>query len=366
MVGRCLFVLLLFTSCIEQFQPKVDEPDELPLVIDGLITNEFKNHRININRVNTLAGPVQFNFEDEAKVYVESSGGEIFEFSNIGNGSYISDQAFAGTIGESYKLVINLEGKTYESSIEEMPKTAEIDSIKAKYEIKSIQDETGDLVNKPLISILIDVKLSDEQDYYMRLDWEATYKAKTPNQGLGVCWTEAGREPPDNLDPDKICYVNENSTSFLNVLTSDGIDRLTIKDYEAYSVSPNKRIQFMYSPKIYLYSMAKSSYDFWNAVKNQVENTGSLFDAPPTPIGGNIFNMENVNERVLGIFEVASVNSKREFFLRSIITDELDNYNADCSPSGGQLSPPPPPPLYCCECTFLPNSSDKKPDFWED
>ena len=58
-------------------------------------------------------------------------------------------------------------------------------------------------------------------------------------------------------------------------------------------------------------SINREAYEYWEKIKIVINNQGSLFDIPPAPVFGNIANVEDRNEIVLGYFEVAKTKVTR-------------------------------------------------------
>lgn len=96
-------------------------------------------------------------------------------------------------------------------------------------------------------------------------------------------------------------------------------------------------------------------------MRELVNNTGSVFDTPPAPIRGNIQNVNDPDEVVLGNFEVANVKLTRiyttqadvPFFIPEVCTysptRRLDDY-----------------PKTCLRCSEFENSSNDYPVWWFD
>lgn len=61
------------------------------------------------------------------------------------------------------------------------------------------------------------------------------------------------------------------------------------------------------------YTISEASYDFWDAIRKQNANSGSLYNTQPHQIRGNVINVNDKSESVLGFFEVASVTESRIF-----------------------------------------------------
>lgn len=70
------------------------------------------------------------------------------------------------------------------------------------------------------------------------------------------------------------------------------------------------------------------TFEYWEKVAEVVGSTGSLFDAPPAAIPGNIFNPEDQDEVVLGYFEVTNNQTTR--FRTLIDTFNLRPASPDC------------------------------------
>lgn len=362
-----IFCLLILTSCVETFNPEIDEANSQPIVVDALLTNQNIRHSVTINHAKNLDETKQFEAISDANVYVEDNSGQTFDFAYSSNGRYVAVSSFPGVIGDSYKLVIEVDGEQYESPFEELRPAIQVKKINAIAAVERIDSETGGSVNENRVQISVDLDFSDSQEVYYRFDWNSTYMARTPSQGSTSCWTDRDAVPPSDLDGSTVCFVNESSPSFIKLFTSKGLQDTSIDSVLIFSVNSNKRFQLKYSPQILLFNISESAFNFWKMVENQVANTGSLFDSPPSPITGNILPISTGNERIIGIFEVASVTHARAFLSPSVAARGLDNYTRDCAITPGPFGGPPlPRPLYCCDCRLLPGSSDTKPAFWED
>lgn len=363
---RYIYCLLILSACVEAFDPQIDPIMDQPLVVDALLTNENIRHTVTLSRV-TNVNDTSLIPVANANVRIEDNTGQTFEFTYFKRGKYVSVDSFSGIIGNSYRLLVNVNDQQYESSFEELLPPGEINGINAAFDFVSIQQETGETLNVPRVNFSADIAFPSNETTYYRFDWNATYQARTPSQGTGDCWTERGQEVPGELIANRICYINENSSTFLKLFSSEGLEGSSFEEIDIFSVNPNKRFQTVYSPEIVLYRMNKDIFDFWDAVEDQTFGSGSLFDSPLGPITGNIQNTDPEGDRVIGIFEVASTFRYRSFFKPSVIGRELSHYNADCIlPPGPFGTPPPPRPYSCCECLFLDNSTAVKPDYWED
>jgi|TARA_B100001971_G_C18065240_1_gene470106 hypothetical protein len=63
-------------------------------------------------------------------------------------------------------------------------------------------------------------------------------------------------------------------------------------------------------------SISEDAFNFLNALKDQNIDQGNMYSRQPIQIKGNIRNVENINEPVLGYFIVAGIEKKRIYLNR--------------------------------------------------
>ena len=73
------------------------------------------------------------------------------------------------------------------------------------------------------------------------------------------------------------------------------------------------KLNIRYSILVKQYRLNESSYNFWQNLKDSNESTGSLYDKQPFQVIGNIQNVNNPSEPVLGHFDMATSSSERIF-----------------------------------------------------
>jgi Domain of unknown function (DUF4249) len=192
--------------------------------------------------------------------------------------------------------------------------------------------------------------------------------------------------PRDQFDDIYHCWTTKNSTDLLlgssAKLSEDVIHRAPIRLIAANSIE----LSVKYSTLVKQYAITKEGYEYFQNLKKITEQLGSIFDAQPSQLTGNIHAVGDPAEPVLGFVMASSLNTKRIFI------DHLDvlpwNYQAHCeekiivpldslkeffgngvyipitqySPGGlvkgyyGGTS-------NCVDCT-LAGGVNKKPDFW--
>lgn len=62
-----------------------------------------------------------------------------------------------------------------------------------------------------------------------------------------------------------------------------------------------------YYLQIQQFSISEGAYKIWKSLDTQVNNVGGVFDPPPSRVVGNVFNVSNPEEQVLGYFGASAV-----------------------------------------------------------
>jgi len=364
-------VFILAVGCIEPFDPDIKRYENV-LVVDGTYTNEDEDQFVRLSR--------SFGYYDLEEVLV--TGAVVAVFDDEGNNAVYVERSpglyrldrdiMPGVVGRSYKLIIETEDeKVYESDYEILKKPIEIDSL--FYEVlEDIETLNG---NVDGLQLYLNSKDEDAETHYYRWDWTETWEFYVPYQKPGyemkrVCWRES-ISPSITIANTLRLVEDYNYRQKLNFVSTNSNKLLTL-----------------YSINVRQYSLTAKAYDFWRKLELANEHTGSLFDPPPTPVTGNMQNVDNPYEPVLGYFQVSGVSEKRIFISRAELpgTMDLTTGNEHCSSmevigegldalQGGWYL------LYrymwmdtihtsmsshvdCYDCTM--NGDNHKPDFWID
>ena len=102
------------------------------------------------------------------------------------------------------------------------------------------------------------------------------------------------------------------------------------------------------------YGISRQAYLFYKAIKDQQLGAASLFQPASGSIPHNIKQVSGSPEKILGLFYAASVSSKRIILTQQQVpplTYEFPHLDARA-------------PRNCLK--LYPNSTNVKPDFWED
>ena len=146
----------------------------------------------------------------------------------------------------------------------------------------------------------------------------------------------------------------------------------------AFIATGSEKLSYIYSLKVKQFVMDSVGYAFFRLLKKNTEETGSIFDPQPGNLKGNIVNLNDPLEMVVGYIGAGNSSEKREFFsipwnyqpncsemiLVPNIKDSLDYYFSEGEywpvgkDVGGWISSL----GRCVDCRT--RGTNIKPDFW--
>ena len=339
---------LLLASCITQFDFEA-ESDKVLLVVDGIITQKGQPHDIFLSYSSEYGKFVRKPIRGaNVMLYDGQFNSEVLYEVDPGRYTF-----FGGSVkcipGRSYYIEIKLpNGKTYQSTPQVMPHMIRPNFVEHKIETIEEINTYGNVVENSFVNLYINTPISsDGQNGYLLWRLDEVYS-----------FTELICSPLKNP---WVCYVKRQiRDDEIKIFSSDELEGGTLSDYQIGSIPifPDWEFFEKRAYNVAQHTISKQAYDYWNKVKIIATPTGSIFDVPPAPIKGNIYNINDPEEEVLGFFEVSMVDTVRTFTYGALfdgiaITDKCDPYN------WRTRSDP-----ACCNCLTLENSDLDRPYYW--
>lgn len=322
------FAGVMINSCIEPFEPKtpVFEND---LVIEATITNEFKQHEIILSRTSRLEDlGLNIIAEKNADVRIIDENQNEIQFQENSPGHYISTVEFSALANISYELQITTQdGKNYASKPAKSPELAAIFELKADRIIDSNGDEG--------IEINVSYDPNEGSKYY-RYEYEETYKIKAPK------WVDSFLifTASDIIIQPKIgltglyCYNTDVSKNTIINSTVETNNIETVLFPVRFINRNNYIISHRYSILVKQYVISKEAHQYLETVRSLEDQEDIFSPTQPGFFKGNVFSLDNFNEKVLGYFDITSVTTERIYFnYADLFPDEpLPPYLEDCNP----------------------------------
>ena len=303
-----ILMLVLCGSCIEPFNPKIEGSREV-LVINGFISDRSGPHQVSIS-LSTPYNDPSFVPVQGCVVTVEDESGLMVEYSEISPGVYEAnlEPSFL-QVGKSYSLYVSTpDGNEYRSDYDRILAGSPIDSV--YYEVKG-QETTDPNRNIKGVQFFVDMKGTPETASNYRWLMEETWMYTAPHMANYI-WTGEMIVPvfPSNHE----CYLTEIVNGFFSASTRYlSVNQLNRSSLH-YVTNESPRLELKYSVLVEQHSLSDPAYDYWDRMESQARSGGGLYDSQPSSTIGNIYNVNDPSERVLGCFYATQVKQKRTTF----------------------------------------------------
>jgi hypothetical protein len=288
-IGGVLFIftVCINVGCVDRIGITVNDYVEL-LVVEGEIVNQPGPYSISLTRTQVYDGskePITIDNptpELGAVIKLYDSKGNCWEYQEMGNGSYsLGDESMViGEVGNSYMIRIETNnGKVYESTSQILPEPSLIDTMYYVIDGESSFDIFVDVLDYTLT----------ENHYLWR--WEGSYHLYG--------------NPPDPEPCCRICFMDEKGRG-IKVLSSqlrngDGF----IRQVPVVKILPGTLTKYVVNVK--QFTISEEAFQFWAEIQKQQDSNGGLLSTLPGRLPGNLFNINDNNEQVIGFFGAFSV-----------------------------------------------------------
>lgn len=371
-----LFLFFCITSCVDEYWPEVDKYESL-LVVDGLLTNSSDQVVVKLSISSSIDDNIFIPLSN-ASLYITDDNNIVSFLTETETGVYKPlDSSFHGQIEKQYKLHIDLpNGKSYESNVCQLPTPSPIDTVYGILENSNLPDSNHDF---PGIQFFVENhSVINDTCYYL---WKM-YQTYEYRSTFDIDYTWEGELIP-NPDPTTLrtCWHTSKVNDFV-VSSTKYINPNSVKKFPLHFVSTlTKALSIRYSLLVRQLTISQSAFDFYDAIGKQNSAVGNMWSEQPVQILGNIHNIDNSQEPVLGYFIVAGTDEMRIFMNKP----QLIFHYTECAPDFEAMrfisfEPPSMWPIYIDDIMFLGLArADHKfcfdcresggslipPDFWE-
>jgi hypothetical protein len=305
------YILLLGLGCREKYPLPADMPATGYLVVEGVINSGQGPTSLTLTRTLKLVDSFSISYIRNAVVRVEGKDNSVHVLNETGTGVYSSPQLNLNQAQE-YRLYIRIpEGKEYRSDYRPIIKTPPISSI-------SWERQNG-------VNIFANARDPQNNTKYYRWEYEETWEFNSafetsvkyqinPSNGKAIA---VFRDPSRNVDRSLWkCWKNQNSQT-IEIASTAKLSQDTVH-YQLVSI-PNAswQLSVLYSINVKQYALSQGCYEYLIKMKKNTEQTGSIFDAQPSQLRGNIQCVTDPSEMVIGFVDIADVYTKRIFISNS-------------------------------------------------
>lgn len=297
--------VVIATGCKEVYQPNIESPATGYLVVDGFINSDGGATTISLTRTTKLDDTISVVYEHKAQVDIESDNNESYPLIEQGSGQYVSAPLPLNS-NEKYKVhIITANGKEYMSDFVAVQHTPPIDSITWKVENDGVQiytnahDDAG-------IAKYYRWKYSETWEFHSAFLKTLEY-IFDPQTGLAI---GVGQIQADTSIYK--CWRSQNSSHII-LGTTDKLSTAKIYLPIRYIQPQSDELSVLYYIDLKQYVLSKEAYSFYQKLKKNTEQLGTIFDAQPSEIQGNIHSVKDPGEIVVGYIDVSQEQEKKLF-----------------------------------------------------
>jgi len=329
------FSTILLYSCREAYTPPQITANNNYLVVEGLINTGTDSTIFKLSRTVRLNAKTTTQNETHAIVTVESDAGASYPLKEIKPGTYASAAlGLSSTAKYRLRIIANTNTHTtYLSDFVPVKNSPPIDSLGYSLQPDGLQ-------------IYANAHDANNNTRYYRWEYKETwnYVALYDSHWMVVNYHIVPRMPAQSTYS---CWQNVNSTDIVLASSAKLTQDVMYQAPITLVPSVSAKLSVKYSILVKQYALTEDAFNFWQLLKKNTEQLGGIFDAQPSSITGNIHNIADYAEPVLGYISAGSVQQKRIFVDNKALQK---GWGADspfnvCAPYDG---PPPNPynPIY--------------------
>ncbi len=365
-LGPFLFLIITF-GCVEPYFPEASEEVGDILVVDGFLNSTEQKARVKLSHATWLYSDSAFIPEKNAVVFLEEENGNSYPLSMTGVIYEASNIKVDNS--KNYRLYIKTKnGKEYRSDYIQPKPAPEFDSVTWKPSPEGVTIYVNSHDPKGSTQYY---QWSYTETWAYTSEYYASYKLVNglvyplkESEIFYYCWKTL--ESTEVLTTSTTQLSEDHVSNFPIIFIPKGTQRLS----RAYSVLVRQK------------TLSEKTYNYLKQLERSTENLGGLFDPMPWQAEGNVRNINDSDEPVLGYFNASSVQEKRLTFsihdfptylyapvqkicdADTILTRNLYKYG-DRILIGEVGSPPfgfTTSEIGCIDCRIL-GGTTKKPDF---
>ena len=296
-IGFVFVLLATLLGCRTPYEPEVPATELRVLVVEGYLDTEGLKSELKLSRTAPLGASSAFIPELRAKVLLKSASGQVFPLTETGLGTYI----FERNIDEkqSYLLEIELSsGERYVSEGLQPIVTPEI--IDAGFK----RDEEG-------VEVFVSTQgNANADDFLWTFEETWIFRPRIRTTYIYVPEIKNVRDQKQS-EQTSLCFKTEPSPGILLETSSRFKDQVVFQKTITEIPTGDERIMERYSILVSQKGLASKDVPFWEILKKNTEDIGSIFSPLPSLIGGNIKSLDAAKNPVIGQVSLGVIRQKR-------------------------------------------------------
>ncbi len=350
-----LILIALLFSCVEEI-PFSTAKGARTVVLSGGLNNLDEDLVVFLSRTQEEGKPALP--ESGARIKLVESSGETWLFTENKEGHYtIPAGEVVPETGAAYHVECTLaDGGLYRSVPEILLPVVQPDSVSWEIGKETTRIDDGYLFSIDAFQLFISSGFAmDQPNTYLRWIVQSAFQFTTlpecsPFRTTATCYFT------DLLNPGRFFLYN-----------NEGNPRAVLRNFPIgyESLEPNYRYSETHYFSIYQHRISQKAFEYYSRLNQVAVQNGSIFDPIPASVKGNVYRVDNENERVLGYFQVSSAAVIRLRVVQADLDGKynlLDKRNNLCGLLVGVFGSE-----YfegCCNCYSIKYPLINKPDWW--
>ncbi len=290
---------MFFGSCIRTFTAPEGAVSQNYLVVEGFINVGKDSTYVTLSRSNSLSDSQIVKYESGANVIIEGTNNTSFPLTEGSPGTY-SCAPFNAVSNAQYRLhIVTTSGGQYISDDVTPLYTPPIDSVTWANTLGGV-------------TIYANTHGDINTSRFYHWAYNETFEIQSTFASI-YYYDSVSHLPKPRLDFEAhhICWRTEYPSNIVLASTT-GLSNNTIYQQPIYFLPDSSRkLKFEYSILVQQQSIDSNTYTFFQLLHSTNDVTGSIFDAQPTSITGNVHCVNHPSETVIGYMYATSTSEQR-------------------------------------------------------
>jgi len=297
-----IIAVISLTTCKTPYTPAPITAVNNYLVVEGFI-NISDSTYINLSRTVGVMSASTVHPELKAIISIESNTGGSYPLSELGNGVYGGPNYNLSAANQYRVRIKTSNGNTYTSNFVQTSIAPPIDSV--------IWQAQGDGLH-----VSINTQDAKNSTKYFRWDYYETWEFYTFATSSAI-YNGVTLVPRTPAQQNHHCWGYDSNASVLLASTATLSNQdIALNEPITFIPISSEKLSWEYSILVKQYALTTDAYEYWTLLKKNTEQLGSIFDAQPSASIGNLQNVNNPAEPVIGYISAGTVSQTRIFINR--------------------------------------------------
>ncbi len=355
-----LVTILLMANCVREINFQEEDADQSLLVVSGVFTDGYGPHIIRLTRPGNYDKQV-FQTVKDAEIQLSDDSGSTYSYQEVtptDKPTYYELRNVKGETGKTYTLNIRLtNGEQYRSHPQIMPEPIALDTAEVHGEWYYTTTAGGEVVRSPFAFVYARTTApAVTKDVYLHWESEAVY-----------LFNEIVPKPYNIFNPynSNQCFVNNRINDQLVAIAD--LNKYAPRSV-VYGNAGKRKLDQAFERRIafavYQRVIGREAYEYWDKINKLLSANGTIFDAPPAAVSGNVENATHPDLPALGFFEVGAADTVRVYTGNGQLGNEFLLQNVPYCKLDYSYWPPVNHP-ECDNCLLIPGAYYEVPWWWE-